>query len=74
MATKTAARLRPVKVKAALPLSARWRVRWPIRGELVCTDVVWTSRRRWDRSSLAATGDWTLLGLGPFVIALRNQS
>ena len=58
-------------MKTRLPRTARWRCRWVRAGIVAEVDVLWTTARRWSRSRLATTPGWTVLPIGPFVIALK---
>lgn len=63
-----------VRVRVRLPLRSRWRIRAMFRGEIVELDVCWMSRARWLRDGAgggAGGGEWVLLPVGPFVVALR---
>lgn len=72
-ATRIAGADEGVRVRVRLPLRSRWRVRALWRGELVEVDVCWMSRARWlrDEARRAEGREWTLLPVGPFVVALR---
>jgi hypothetical protein len=61
-------------VRTRLPLALRWRSVLRLSGgALVELDIVWSSRRRWERSRFAGQPGWTLAPLGPFVLAWRVE-
>jgi hypothetical protein len=56
------------KLRARLPIEARWRAVFVRRGECCEVDVCWCSARTWRRRPRPG---WTAIPIGPFVVALR---
>lgn len=61
------------KVRCRMPLLLRMSLLFhrPDGGATAVVDLVWCTRRRWCRLPASADPAWRVLGIGPFVLALR---
>lgn len=61
------------KVRCRMPLLLRTSLLFhrPDGGETAMIDLIWTTPRRWGRLPASADSAWRVLGVGPFVLAVR---
>ena len=61
------------KVRCRMPMQIRKSLLFhrPGGGEAATVDLIWTTPRRWGRLSASADATWRVVGVGPFVLAVR---
>jgi hypothetical protein len=61
------------KVRCRMPLLLRKSLLFhrPDGSATATVDLIWTTPRRWGRLTASTDASWRVLGIGPFVLAVR---